>query len=345
MSYRVASLRMGMIVAVLVACGPRFCTAQTGSRQGGKNIEFSDPKSGDLTTNLYQLRSKKDSLKQWEEDLSKSMGTGANAAVPDELPPMAPSARPVVPNKRLKELMERRKFEFLLTPEDLAHTPTLREMLDVPEYGPDGMEQKPKSPLERYYERNDSKRTGAGKSIRSQDEETSGLGDALVSRDGSGGAEDSRLPAGLQGKQQVLRRLLEPETTANQLAPVAPNRSAFSDIFGLGQVTPTPESTLENKNYMERYTSILEPIRLPQVAADAPKLPGTGSDSTRPLASPFGVPDTSSDPLGTVNPIFTPTSPQTVKSIDRPTQSPLLPKPESVRPAAPSFAAPVRPPI
>ena len=49
--------------------GLLVCSAQTGGKERGRPIEFSEPRSDEVTTNLHQLTSKKDGLKQLEEDL------------------------------------------------------------------------------------------------------------------------------------------------------------------------------------------------------------------------------------------------------------------------------------
>ena len=351
MSYRLARLGVGLGLAALVAGGPWVCAVRAGGKDPGKAIEFSNPKSDELSTNLHQLRSKKDSLKELEEDLSKSMRSfsGAIAAPDAARPPEQPVTRPVIPNKRLKELMERRKFEFLLTPDDLAHVQTLEEMLKVPEYGRDGAEKQQKSPLELYYERQDAKRARSLSPIHFGEDDPSAKSDLPNDRNTSAASDDPRLPAALKEKTRALEKLLQSDATGDPLSPVPAKSSSFSDPFGLGQPAPSPASVLEHKKNMEAFSAIWEPSPPQPAIADAAKLPGASTDSARQLANPFGVPDTSSagaGPLSSVNPIFSPTAPVDVNDqmFGRSKQQ-MLPNTDVSKPVAPTFAAPQRPPI
>ena len=131
MSFRLSSLRIccGLVVVAVISLLP--CGAQTGGRQRGRSIEFSEPKSDEVTTNLHQLTSKKDGLKQLEEDLyaplqmftPKSSLEGVAAPLP------RPPAGSVIQSKRAKELLERRKNWVFMTPEDLLAGPTVEEIL------------------------------------------------------------------------------------------------------------------------------------------------------------------------------------------------------------------------
>ena len=69
MSFRLSSLRIWFGLTAVAMSGLLLCSALAGEKQRGRSIEFSQSKSDEVTTNLHQLTSKKDSLKQLEEDL------------------------------------------------------------------------------------------------------------------------------------------------------------------------------------------------------------------------------------------------------------------------------------
>ena len=74
MSFRLSSLQVCLGAAAAVALsGLLVCSAQAGGKERGRPIEFSAPKSDEVTTNLNQLTSKKDGLKQLEEDLYRPL--------------------------------------------------------------------------------------------------------------------------------------------------------------------------------------------------------------------------------------------------------------------------------
>ena len=318
---------------------------RAGGKERGRPIEFSDPKSDEVSTNLHQLTSKKDSLKQLEEDLSKSMRTFSGASSLDGVapPPLEAPPGPVVPSKRLKELMERRKNAIFLTPEDLARTPTLQQMLRVPEYGPDGMEKQAKSPLEAYYERLDGKRTGAAKSIRFEDDEMSARSDFPTRESGaSGPSDDLTLPPALKEREEALKKLFESEGADNPLAPAPLKRNTFSDIFGLGEATPSADKgDLKLKKMRDEFNSIWDSSR-PAASADALNPLVGSTESPHRLPNPFGVPDSSPEVISPVNPVFTPLAPLDVNNQMQPSL-PVTPKIDVSKPVAPTFTAPRRP--
>ena len=80
-------------VAAVAVSGLLVCSAQTGGKQRGRPIEFSVPRSDEVTTNLHQLTSKKDGLRQLEEDLYKPLQTFAPKSSLDGVvaPPRPPA--------------------------------------------------------------------------------------------------------------------------------------------------------------------------------------------------------------------------------------------------------------
>jgi hypothetical protein len=259
---------LGVAVAALALGSPWLCTVQAGSKQRGKAIEFSSPRSDDGTTNLQQLTVKKDSVRQYEDELARSARPFSGESSLDAVaPPLGPLPMPIIPSKRLKEQLDRRKNLFLLGPDDLVHTPSMEEMLNVPEYGPDGREKQSKSAVEQYYDRQDAKRTAAQKSKRSPgDDRTSDRGDDPRRHDGSKEGDDGALPLGLQEREQALRKLFQADIGGNPFAPAAAKSSSFSDIFGQGDITPTKEQELKQKEYIKEWSTIFDTSRPSQPA-------------------------------------------------------------------------------
>jgi len=343
---------MGLALAAVVLSGYWVCTVQAGGKERGRPIAFSEPKSDELSTNLNQLTSKRDSLKALEEDLSKSLQTLSGKSSLDGVP--APSARPpsgpVIPSKRVRDLLERRRNAIFLTLEDLAPAPTAEEILKVPEYGQDGMEKKKKKdPIELYYERQDTKRAADLKPTRPRETEPLRMPDNLSPRDVSPRRDDSDLPPALKEREQEIKKLFETETGPPTASPTPVWRSSFADVFGLGENTPSREQTLEHKKRMDDFRSILEFRRPASSSPDGPTVLNGSPDQAQRAANPFAAPDAFSggdSPLGPINPIFSPTGPLDVNEqlLGPSSLAPLAPKTEPPkRPLTPTFVAPRRP--
>jgi hypothetical protein len=351
MSNRLSSPKWCLALAVWALCGLMVCSAQTGRRERGRSIEFSNPRSDEISTNLHQLNSKKDSLKQLDEDFYRAFKTFLGGSSLDAVaaPPMTPPQAPKGPSKRVKELLERRKNAFLLTPEDLAPAPTAEEIFKIPEYDSDGVEKTKKTPMELYWERMDAKRAASLKPNRSEDKEASDLFGAPASRDSSKSREESDLPPGLKAREETLRQLFNPGAADAGLMPAPSARpNAFSDIFGLGETAPSREKALEHKKRMDEFNSLFDSGRPAPLNAGVPGTPGSRSDSLARPATAVGLPDTATgnNQLGKLNPVFSPASPVDVNAqlAGSSSLTPVLPKIEVPKaPPAPTFSAPRRP--
>lgn len=71
---------------------------------------------------------------------------------PRRLPPTLPKS------KHARQLEERKKNWAFSTPEEIYGLPTPEELMDLPEFGPDGELKKPKTTFERYLDRMDQSR-------------------------------------------------------------------------------------------------------------------------------------------------------------------------------------------
>jgi hypothetical protein len=357
MSIRLTSPQVYLGSVVLAASLWLVCSAQAGGKERGRAIEFSAPRSDEATTNLNQLTSKKDGLKQLEEDLYKplqSFGPSSSldgVAVP---PPRAPAA-PAIQSKRVKELLERRKNWVFMTPEDMLATPTLEDVLKTPQFGPDGREKTELPAFERYYGHLAAKRPGVAKSTQPNKEDLFGTLGKSTSRDERAPREDSNLPSGVRERAEELTRLSQPGSIDSPFSQDVTHGN-LSDTFGLGNNALSKQQVQAHKKYMDNYSSILDsslhspsvadPVNLlSTVAAEgaspaakpATGLPGAPSlaprtvlevqmDVVSPRLGPPGLPDVNSHALGQTRP------------------TPALLGAETIRvaPPAPSFAAPKR---
>ena len=353
MSCRLLSLSGCRALAILAMVGVWVCPAQGGGKERGRAIEFSAPKSDEVTTNLQQLTSKKDSLKQLEEDLYKSVQTFAPKSSLDSVaaPPARTPTGPAIPSKRVKELLERRKNWAFVNLKDLMNGPTVEELLKVPEYGADGQEKKRVSLMEQYYEQLGARRARGMGSGQHKDEGGFGAPDKSNPRDASASRDDPNLPIGLRESEQTLKTFLESDLGVSGLPPSSA-RKPFSDIFGLGDTTSSQEKTLEHKKHVDEFQRILDSSRQPVSSADSP---GGSSDATRWSANPGSGLDGSwgssrhdrfGTSLGAINPILTPSGPPDVnaQALGQSSLTPAVPKTDlpKAAPSAPTFTAPRR---
>src|SRR6185436_10636005 len=148
------------IPAVVAACSLGL-GGRAAEPQRGRPIEFSDPRSTEIATNLNQLNSKRGGLRELEEDLFKPLQSfslkGSLDGVEASPIPVTPARRPLT--RKEKERLEQRRNWFLNSPDDLTRGPTAEEIFNLPEYGPDGKEKSKKTPIEKYYDRLERERT------------------------------------------------------------------------------------------------------------------------------------------------------------------------------------------
>jgi hypothetical protein len=356
MSFRLCTLQVCRATVTLALTGLLVCSARAAERQRGRPIEFSVPRSGEVTTNLHQLTNKKDGLRQLEEDLYKPLQSFTPKSSLEGV--VAPSVRPPAPsvmqNKRVKELLERRKNWVFMTPEDLVGGPTVDEILKTPQFGADGQEKKDLPAFERYYQRLAAKRPAMNKPTQAGDDELFGAPRKSNPQDNLASPDDSDLPSGLRESAEALKKLFEPGGNDSPFAR-ATAHSDFSDTFGLGANTLSKEQLHEHQKFMDEYRSVVDPSwRPPAVAtpgnplaivadtapsagkppAVLPSLPSPAprrgldaqSDVINPMLGPVGLPDVNAQALGQTRP--TPAFPQVGST--------------RVAPATPTFTVPKR---
>jgi hypothetical protein len=354
MSIRRLSLRICFSLLAVAVSSLLLSSAQAGGKQRGRPIDLSEPRSDEVTTNLHQLTSKKDSLKQLEEDLYTPLQAFSPKSSIDGVPapPIRPPATSVIQSKRAKELLERRKNWIFMSPEDLLAGPTVDDILKTPRYDANGQEKKELEPMERYYQRLAAKRPGTKNINQTTGDELFGSTKSTNPRDQLDSRDDSNLPSSIKESALALKQLTEPDQGADRSGQSAPH-GTFSDTFGLGSMVPTKDQKLAHKTYMDEYHALLDPgwqqpataspgSPLPDLADTArpTSRPATGlgglptpaphrgleaqMDVTHPMLGPVGLPDVNAQALG------------------QPRLAPVVPMVESPKVVAPTFTAPRR---
>lgn len=356
MIFRRSSQQVWLGAAALALSGLLVCNAQPRSSGRPRPITFSVPRGDEVTTNLQQLMSKPDGLRQLEEDLSKPPQPFAPQSSLDGVvaPSIRPAAPPAIQNKRVKELLERRKNWVFMTPEDLMAAPTVEEILKTPARGPDSQEQKESPAFDIFYNRQTTKRSTADNPVQSQTEQLFGLTPQSNPRDELTAQDDSNLPSSLRESADALKKLFEPGGSDSPFIQGA-TRGNLADTFSLGNNTLSKEQIQERKKFMDDYHTVLDPAwRPPAIAVAGDPLaiftvtaapaarPSTGLPSTpspalnrgldpqadvlHPVLGPQGLPDVNAQALGQTRP--TPAFPTI--------------EPTRVAPVAPTFEAPRR---
>ena len=354
MSFRFSSFQICRGVAALVLSGLLVCSAQAGGKERGRSIEFSEPKSDEVTTNLHQMTNKKDGLRQLEEDLYKPLQAFAPDSSLDGVvatPPRAPSAS-VIQSKRVKELLERRRNWEFMSPEDLTAGPTVEGILKVPQYDANGQPQKEISPMERYYQHLAAKRLNGKRTGESKDDELFAPPNKANPRDLLTAPDDADLPPALKEKAQELKRFTEQENSDTPFTQ-APIHGTVSDTFGLAASALSKDQLAEHLKLMNEYHAMVDPgwhaPTTPNPASPLTDLPtplrtgekpaaGLGAsaapglrtaveverDVLNPALGPAGMPDLNAQALG------------------QPRAAPPLPTVPTPKVIAPTFTAPKR---
>ena len=356
MTFRRSSPQICLGAAALAVGGLLVCNAQPQAKQGGRPIVFSVPRGEAVSTNLQQLMSQPDDLKQWQEELYKpplSLEPESSLDGVVEFP-ARPAATSAVQNKRVKDLLERRKNWVFMSPEDLLAAPTVDEILKAPELGPDGQEQKELPAMQRFYKRLATKRSATDNLLQPKTDELFGSPGQSKTPDDLAVHDDSSLPSGLRETAQALQKLFEPGSSDSPFVQGAEHGNLY-DTFGLGNNTLSKEQIEAHKKFMDDYRTVLDPTwHPPAVAAPGdplatladtaspsakppvrlPGLPGTTpprgldaqADILNPTPGPAVLPDVNAQALGQTKPALA--LPQVT--------------PTRLTPAAPSFDAPKR---
>lgn len=198
-------------------------------------------------------------------------------------------------SKRSRELLDRKKNWVFNTPEEVYGLPTSEELLNLPEYGPNGEEKEPKSSLERYVERMEKNRSDPATNRSKSDS----LPDWLKP-DG----EESRISYG-NGEKASVHSIFEiakgrsTSTSANSdfTSPFGvisnPAEKSYQDFFNLRSSDSSSKPVLTDAAQVRRmqdFKQLLEtrsPVS-PSLSAGF-DLDASGSRGSSPLKSPFAA--------------------------------------------------------
>ncbi len=308
MSGRFSSLYSVSTRAVLGMTLVWWCSGRAAEPQRGRPIEFSDPGSKQIVTNLNQLSIKRGGLRELEEDLYKPLLNFSPSSSLDGVvaPPVRTSPPPRIQSKKARELLERNRNWFLNSPEDLTTGPTAEDIFNLPEYEKDGKEKKEKSSIERYYERLDrERRTDGQKPTKEELLDSYKRADSL---DDLKKEDDSTLPSEMTEQERELRRRFDLQPRDATVAPGS-SRNSFSDVFGLGNTVQTPDQLEAHKLIMKQFEQFFSSSPNPLSGAELPNsLSGLTGARNLPLSSGLeNLPGASrlsgfEATLGTINP-------------------------------------------
>ncbi len=287
MTFGRSSLLICLVAASLAMGGLLVCDAQPSAPGAGRRIEFSAPRRDGVTTNWHELMSNPESLKQLEEDSRNRLQPTVPESSLDGVvaPPNRPSATSAIQNKRLKEMLDRRRNWVFMSPEDFFGAPTVEGTLKSPSLRPDGKDAKEGPVLERYYDRLARGRSEAYNPAQTRDEESYAAPSRSNPRDETAGQDDSELPSSVKESADALKKMLGPAGNDNPLFQEATHGS-LSDIFGLGDSTLTKEQIQDRKKYLDEYQSVLDPTWHPPAVA----VTGNPLDSLGSLVAPAAKP-------------------------------------------------------
>jgi hypothetical protein len=333
------------VVLALTAFGMSGLFGYSAAAQGVATgqLERSEPNTALISTNQTEQTAPRRPSKRVLKELDKPMkGFSLNGSLDGEPAPPIPYQpnRQAVPNKRLQEIMERRREWIFMRPEDFTSGPTPEEIMNLPEYGSDGQEKKKPSPLERFFQ-DFGQKPKAIKSGMDNEPFASKTGKSRASGFGSEDDEDTSLPEGIRESAKKLRSLLGTGGTDTDNNTGTSGHSVLSDIFGLGSDTDlTPEQIKEHKDYMKQYQDLLNGPKLPPNSSSLGGMaPAQASpDPAGLLGNAYGPlrPQGYDPTIGGVNPTYVPSAPSDVNSRVlsqwNPMQSYSTPPPQSPAP-------------
>src|SRR5258708_3761246 len=125
MRHRPSSLRIIASAASFAACWLLACGVQAQTKPRPKSIQFSEPRSDEITTNLNLLGSRKDGLRQMEDSLFHPLQSVSPKSSLDGVfvPPPHPILVPNSPSKRAREMRDRQKNWAFMDPADFEKEP------------------------------------------------------------------------------------------------------------------------------------------------------------------------------------------------------------------------------
>jgi hypothetical protein len=241
--------RSMVLAMVLLGAAGAESRAEEPAPRRATPIIFSDPKSDSVSSNLNQLsrKNKSSAITDLESGLSKPFEVFDSVPSADGFqgtPYKFNLPAPTLSNKKLKDLLDKQIEQSYLLPDGKDDSPAGDELLGREEdpFTPAG--RKLETRLDRYYDRIDRSRSGMTNEVRKSDS----LGDKKgadekeeLSREDFNGLFNKKLPSSVRSLPQATNSTSE----GGWLMSEKRQPKAFSEIFGLNDVTPARTAARE----------------------------------------------------------------------------------------------------
>jgi len=256
------SVRSQLYLGFALACltGPVAWAADDAPKGRPAPIVFSAPKSDAVSSNLNQMGNKSSSLMDLESGLRKPFeifdaGRSSGGYQPPNrfAPPVAPGT---IPNRRLREAMDKRADESYLLSEDKESDRSRDELMGADREAIDPITGRPKTSLDRYYDRLDRGLAGAtNKTSGSLDlfGEKIGVDEKgdLARQSRLGGLFDYELSANARGSGQT-------NNSEGRWYLEKPKPRSSGGMFELGAVEPAQPAVRNRETRMDEFKKLLD---------------------------------------------------------------------------------------
>jgi hypothetical protein len=311
-----------------------------GKPQPRRSIELSETNSAEILTNLNQFTTKKDGFRQLDDQLRSLKGISPQNTMDGNFDlPFRPQSSTTLPNKAVKELLER-KNNWGLTPDELGITTTTSDADSLSTFG-EGKSDSKKSSLQQFYDALNG--TGAGRPTADRYNENGSItpGKRSSFSEPNSSDDEAKLPAGIRDQAKQLKQAVNDDGEGVFRAVQA--HTSFENFFGLNDNSPAPDQTMAPKTTTESFLDQFKKGLNSQSAGSKldpalnSLLPG---ETQRPVAFPLGdslpksrhndltlsapgdvnaaisravLPDVNSTVLNQWNPLYTPSKLETPK--------------------------------
>ena len=258
-----------------------------GTQRPTRFIELSETNNAEILTNLNELTTKKEGFRQLEDQLRTLKGLSSRGAMePGFNLPYVPPTVSALPNKTLKEILERRQ-NWALTPEELNKVNGSSEsdsMSSDPTllFGDDKTD-RTKSSLQQFYNALNPPGKGQKGPDRLGDNSSAASSkNTSVSDNNINPEDDSSLPPGVRDKAKKLKEMVTEDS--NGLFSQSKTRSSFDNFFGLDAKATVPDAMRGPKTSMESFVDQFKRVLDGQSAGARldPALNGIISTATTP---------------------------------------------------------------
>ncbi|MFO1513634.1 MAG: hypothetical protein U1F83_12065 [Verrucomicrobiota bacterium] len=252
-------LVLAVVVSVASLTGAR---AEEPARSAATPIIFSAPRSDTVSSNLNQIGAKSSPLLDLESGLTKPFEI-FDTKSSRSLRPASKDMRyvppaPVLSNKKLKDLLDKRAEEMYLTREDNETALTREDLLKSDEDPLDPSGKRLKTPLDRYYDRIDRMKLGP------TNQTPQGL-ELFGNKTGPDDKDElkSKPYGGLFASElsptaRSLERMSNGSSGGGFLSSEKAKDRSFGDIFGLGPVESSKSVTGTRESRLDEFKRLLD---------------------------------------------------------------------------------------